>query len=95
MSLADMMNKACTLTADSDSVKDMREKYKRPSCVPFLFVPTVNSSIYKKMSRFIVKFTELLLLYLCTVLHIRKERKQQNRGRWEFKPDIMIISFSP
>lgn len=88
------MNKACTLTADSDLVKDMRGKYKRPNNVPFLFVPTVNSSIYKKMSRFIVKFTKLLLMYLCTVLNIRKERKQQNRLRREFKPD-MIISFSP
>lgn len=51
-SLADMMNKACSSTADSDFVKDMREKYNRPSNVPFLLVPTVNSSIYKKMSRF-------------------------------------------
>lgn len=50
--LADMMSKASTLTADSDFVKDIREKYNRPSNVPFLLVPTVNSSIYKKMSRF-------------------------------------------
>eukprot|EP00105_Crassostrea_gigas_P007473 XP_011421726.1 PREDICTED: uncharacterized protein LOC105324361 [Crassostrea gigas] len=50
--LADMMSKASTSTADSDFVKDIREKYNRPSNVPFLLVPTVNSSIYKKMSRF-------------------------------------------
>ena len=80
-----MMNNACTFTADSDFVKDIRGKYKRPSNVPFLFVPTVNSSIYK-MSRSIVKFTKLLLMYLCTVLNIQKERKQQNRLRWEFMP---------
>uniref|UniRef100_A0A8W8P3X8 Reverse transcriptase domain-containing protein n=1 Tax=Magallana gigas TaxID=29159 RepID=A0A8W8P3X8_MAGGI len=50
--LADMMSKASTSTADSDFVKDIREKYNRPSNVPFPLVPTVNSSIYKKMSRF-------------------------------------------
>uniref|UniRef100_A0A8W8L5C8 Uncharacterized protein n=1 Tax=Magallana gigas TaxID=29159 RepID=A0A8W8L5C8_MAGGI len=50
--LAYMMSKASTSTADSDFVKDIREKYNCPSNVPFLLVPTVNSSIYKKMSRF-------------------------------------------
>lgn len=46
-----MMNKACTSTAESDFVKDMRQKYNWPSNVSFLLVPTVRSSIYK-MSRF-------------------------------------------
>lgn len=34
--LADMMSKASTSTADSDFVKDIRDKYNRPSNVPFL-----------------------------------------------------------
>lgn len=46
--LADMMSKASTSTADSDFVKDIREKYNRPSNVPFLLVPTVNSSILRR-----------------------------------------------
>ena len=50
--LAEMMNRAGTSSADSDFVKDIRDKYHRPSNVPFLLVPTVNSTIYKKMSRF-------------------------------------------
>lgn len=39
--LADMMSMACTSTADSDF--DIREKYNRPSYVPFLLVPTVKA----------------------------------------------------
>lgn len=46
-----MMNKARNSTAESDFVKDMRQKYNWPSKVPFLLVPTVSSSIYR-MSRF-------------------------------------------
>ena len=49
--LAEVMNRAGT-SVDSDFVKDIREKYHRPNNVPFLLVPTVNSTIYKKMSRF-------------------------------------------
>lgn len=47
-----MMYKACNSTADSDFVKDMRGKYKRPIAISILLVPTVNSSVYKTISRF-------------------------------------------
>ena len=47
--LAEVMNRAVSSSADSEFVKNIQEKYHRPSNVPFLFVPTVNSTIYKKI----------------------------------------------
>jgi hypothetical protein len=51
-SLASMLNQACTTPADVAFIKDIRDKYNRPNNIPHLLVPSVNATIYRKMSCF-------------------------------------------
>lgn len=48
-SLASMLNKACSSPANVTFIKDIRDKYYRPNNIPYLLVPTVIASIYRKM----------------------------------------------
>lgn len=56
-SLASMLNKACSLPAGVTFIKDIGDRYNRPSNIPHFLVPTVNVTIYRKMSRF-QKYTD-------------------------------------
>jgi len=49
--LATVLSKSCTSAPDANFVKEVKEKFQRPENTPYLVVPRINSSIYRKMSR--------------------------------------------